>query len=135
VLVGVSSLGRDRPVPQCGVDLGYDRFSARWLPAIERPEVDVITELLTEVTQPGQAGVRRLCHASLNVEMKDRLGLAPLLGKSAPTRIATAAGAITTYTLTDEIYVRIILVGRPVLMKIVQKSGPIRGETVCLEVS
>ena len=66
MLVGVSSLGRDRPVPQCGVDLGYDRFSARWLPAVERPEVDVITELLTEVTQPSTKSIRTILRTAYN---------------------------------------------------------------------
>ena len=51
-----------------------------------------------------------------------------------PARITTAGRAISTLTLTNEIDVGVVLICRPVLLKIVQERRPVAGQVVFLEI-
>ena len=47
------------PAPQRRVDFDQGGFSSRDLPAIERPEVSLVTQLIAEIPQPRQPGMGR----------------------------------------------------------------------------
>ena len=73
VLVGAGEPGGDavgvmlitRPVltskaatPKCRIDLGYSGTPSRNVPAVERPEMHTLTELLADEAQPRNSGMR-----------------------------------------------------------------------------
>ena len=71
VLMAVAIAALKFAAPQCRIDLSNSRLALWDVPAVERPEMHAAAELLANVAQPGDTGVARFCHRSLNVEMKD----------------------------------------------------------------
>ena len=67
--------------------------------------------------------------------MKDGFCVRTYFRDSPPARITTAGRAISTLTFTNEIDVGVVLICRPVLLKIVHKRWPVVGLLVLLEIS
>ena len=93
-------------------------------------------KLLAQVTQPRQAGVRGLGHTTRHVEVEDRLcRAAAQLCQPAPARITGARSPIATQPIADEIDIRVIAVGRPMALEVVEKRGPVGWNQVDFEVA
>src|SRR5580693_4311540 len=70
VLVACVVLDSKATAPQRRIDLGDDRATRLYLPAVERPEMDAGAEPLSNEAQPGYAGMSGLRHRTLNIEVK-----------------------------------------------------------------
>jgi len=118
------------PSPQHGwEDLDDHRFASAHLPAVKRPEVDLLPDRLPNPVQPGNSGVRGFRHLSLNVELEIALGRGcPSFGD---TEFVTGAGAgVARSQRFDR---GVVPVGRPVFNEIGQEVIPV-GQPVALEV-
>ena len=134
MLVRRAVVAREAPAPQPRVDLDDRGAPGRYVPAVERPEVDARPELPADEAQPGDAGVRGLRHRALDVEVEHGLGAAgPDLGQASPPRIALAGRAVAVGALAYEVDVD-ILVGRPVALEIVEEGVPLVLQPMRLEV-
>ena len=89
LLVGRPSLARERPFPERRVNFSDDRAIERNAPAVERPEMDAVFDLLSDIAQPRDTCVRGLRHRPLHVELEHGFGSAcPQFGQPPPSRIA-----------------------------------------------
>lgn len=52
-----------------------------------------------------------------------------------PTRIATPGRSVAASALSNEVNVSVVLIGRPVLLKIIKKGWPVAGQAVPLKLS
>jgi hypothetical protein len=94
------------------------------------------TELLSQVTQPREAGVCRLGYTSLDVKVENRFGLAAAqFGQATPPGVSFALYSTAAESISDEIDVGVVLIGRPVLVKIVEKTVPVGRQVMVFEVS
>jgi hypothetical protein len=59
----------------------------------------------------------------------------PYFRDSPPTRIATPGSTVATSALSNEVNVSVVLISRPVLLKIIKKGWPLAGQAVPLKVS
>src|SRR5215207_2677313 len=111
MLIARAALGREAAAPQRRIDLGDRRAAGRDVPAVKWPEMHASSEALADEAQPGNTGMGRFRHRSLNIEVKHRFGAAgALLGQAPPARIASASGAIAHHALADEIDIGVIVV-------------------------
>lgn len=74
LLVGRSPFGWERPAPKRRVDLGNHRATGRSLPAVERPEMHAVANVLPDIAQPRDACVRGLRYRPPHVELEHGLG-------------------------------------------------------------
>src|SRR5919206_4201229 len=76
-----------------------------------------------------------LRHRALSVETEDRSGRSgPHLRQASPTGIAEAGRAVAHAAVAHEIDIRVVVVGRPMALKVVEKYWPIERQPMCLEV-
>ena len=81
-----------------------------------------IADVLPDVSQPREAGMRRFCDRSRDIEVEDRLrGPRPPFCQPAPVRITPAGGGISANAVPNEIDVRMFLISRPVLLEVVEE--------------
>src|SRR5712672_192537 len=66
--------------------------------------------------------------------MKDGFRFCPRLRQASPPRIAASSSGVATLAFPNEIDVGMIRVGRPMLLKVSKKRGPVLGQTVFLEI-
>lgn len=113
----------------CRIDFCENVVADRNLPAIEGPEVDLVV-LTSQFAKPGKSGMRRFCHAPLDVKLEDRLRRrGPHFGESQFGVLAASQVARTK--VLDR---RTGKVGWPMLDEIVQKLIP-RLQLVPLEIA
>src|SRR5258708_31417978 len=90
----------------------------------------------SDKAQPRDAGVGGFCDRALHIEMKDGFCAArALLGQTPPPGIPRARIAISAHTLANEIDIRVVFVGGPMLLEVVQERRPVRLEAVGLEIA
>ena len=68
LLVGSAVLLRIPIAKDRRVDLGDDRFVLGHFPAVERPEMHFVADLLSDAPQPRDSGVRGFGDGALNIE-------------------------------------------------------------------
>ena len=91
-----------------------------------------LAELSPQAQKPRQARMGGLRHASLHIEMKDRLCAGAKLCQSPPTRIAEAQCSTPT---ADEFDSHRIAVCGPVVMKVFEKCRPRVRDAMSFEVA
>ena len=75
-------------------------------------------------------------HRTRDVEVKDRLGsTGPDFGQTAPAGISGTGLGVAAGSVADEIDVGVVLVGRPVALKIIEEHRPVRRDGVDLEIT
>jgi hypothetical protein len=67
--------------------------------------------------------------------MEDRLNACPLHRQPSPARIAGTGISIAAGSLTDEINVGMVPIGRPVTLNIIEKSRPLGRQMMNFEIS
>ena len=135
VLVRIAAFGGKRSTPEGRVNFGDDGTAGRRGPAVEGPEMHARTELPPQVTQPRQTGVGGLGHAALHIKVEDGLRAAAFLGHPPPAGITRASGPIAMRAVPDEIDIHVIVIGRPMMLEVVEELGPVRRESVGLEIA
>ena len=91
-------------------------------------------KLLPHVTQPWQPGMGGLGHRARYVEVKDRLGASPLVRQTPPARIPRTSSAIAVEAITDKIDIGVVIIGGPVLLKVIEEGRPIRQQVISFEI-
>src|SRR5262249_6682251 len=103
---------------------------------VEWPEMHARPEPPANEQQPRDTSVGGFRDRPLHVEMKDGLGAAgALLGEPPPAGVADASGTVAHDALADEIDIGVVVVGRPMVLEIVEEGGPIELEAMRLEIA
>ena len=98
-------------------------------------EMDSLADLLPEVSKPRQSSVRGLGYRALDTEMEDRLsGARPDIGQPPPARVAGTGRAVSAESVANELDVGVVLVGGPVLPKVVQECRPVDRQPMGVEI-
>ncbi len=130
MLVGRTSLPWVTLSEDGRIDLGDHRPSIGNTPPVKRPEMNPISDLLLNSSQPGESSVSGAGNLPLNVEVEDRLGRrGPPVGET--KLIVGSCSRVALPQIKDAIA---IVIGGPVLAEVGQEFIPI-GEVVPLEVS
>ena len=132
LLVCIATLLRERFTPQSRIHLRHRRSPRRNLPAIKRPKMHV--RVRPDITQPWQSAMRRLRNRALHVKMKYRLSPGTYLCNASPRRSPRPRRSIAVHTVTDKIYIDVLIIGRPMQLEVVQESTPIEGQVVLLKI-
>src|SRR5262249_27616804 len=70
-----------------------------------------------------------------HIEMKHRSRTGADFCDPPPTRIATPGRSVAASALSNEVNVSVVLIGRPVLLKIIKEGWPVARQAVLLEIS
>ena len=98
--------------------------------------MQAVAESLAQIQQPGNAGMGRLGHRAMDVEMEHRLGRAgTMFGHPAPAGAAGARSTIANQAITHEIHIGVLGIRGPVALKVLQKRGPIRLQVMHFEIA
>lgn len=97
--------------------------------------MDSVSYPLSDVTQPGKAGMGGLGQRAGHIKVKNRFGFAcPNLGQTTPSRLAGSGRPVAGKTIPNEINID-IFVGGPVALEVVEKYLPVRRYMMDLEIS
>lgn len=98
--------------------------------------MDLGVKTMAQEPQPGNAGVGGLRHRTLDVEMEHRLrATSPHYRQAPPLAISLAQSPLAGCAIADEIHIGVVLVGRPVALKIVKEGRPIGQQAMGLEIA
>ena len=123
-------------VPQSGIDLGNGGAPGRNVPAVERPEVHALAQPLADVAEPRNTGMSGCRDLSIYSESEYRFcGANAALDQAAPVSVPTSLGAIADGTGPHIAHPNTPFICRPMLLKIVEESGPVRIDATRLEIA
>jgi len=132
--MGVATIPWEAAAPQRRISLDDCRFAWRHRPAVKGPEMDSVSDARAQKAQPWNTSVRGFGNRAGHAEMKYRFRARAHFCDSPPARITAAGRTVSTLAFTNEIDVGVVLIGRPVPLEVVQKSRPVTGEIVLLEI-
>jgi hypothetical protein len=132
----VAALFGKAPTPKRRVHLRHYRLPRRKIPPIEGSEVDESGCLEIDISKPRYTAVGRFRHRSLHVKVEDRFGTTSADFRDAPPLCITESrGRIAAVSLTHEIDIRMVIIRRPMALKVLQKRSPIERRTILCEVA
>ena len=123
------------PTPKRRVHLCHYRLSRWKIPSIERPEVNATGCLQIDIPQPRNTTMSGFRHRSLHVKMKHRLGTASAdFGHTSPPCVTGPCSRVAANSIAHKIYIGMVVIGRPMTLKVLQKCSPIEGQAMLFEV-
>jgi len=79
--------------------------------------------------------VSGLGHTALHIKVEDRLRLGSFLGHPPPARTSRTHGTIPVVAVSDAIDIHMVVVGRPVVLEVIEELRPIWLEAMDFEVA
>ena len=81
--------------------------------------MQTLSELTSNQLQPRQPGMGRFGYGSGDIKVKNRLSTASaLLSQTTPPRVAPSIIAMPDHSISDEVDIDIVLIGRQMTLKI-----------------
>jgi len=113
------------PAPESWINFHDGRLAWLNLPPVERPEMNATGGPRPDIPQPWESAVGRFRDRPLHVKVKDRLCAAgSYLRHSPPSGLSNSRASIAADSLANKVHVD-ILIGGPVLLKVVQEFRPV----------
>lgn len=119
LLIGIAAIARVAVTAQCRIYLDDRRFASRYQPAVKRPEMHSISNAHAYKTQPRNAGMGGFGDRSRHIKVKYRFRARTHFRNPPPARITTTSRTVPTSPIPNEIDVSVVLICRPMLLKIV----------------